>query len=212
MASADEGMTRPAFRAGPDEVREGDRAVNIPNTLTVLRIVLVPVIVILLIQGQYAKALVCFVIAGVTDGLDGLLARILNQQTVVGAYLDPVADKALVISMFTALAVVGVIPGWLAVVVISRDCIILGGILVLTLMSVRLEISPSFVSKINTMLQLSTIFFALLLKVGDGGRHFREAFMILCWVTALFTVVSGGDYILRGMKLIGGGGAGQEKT
>jgi len=185
--------------------------VNIPNALTVLRIVLVPVIVILLIQGQYAKALVCFVIAGVTDGLDGLLARILNQQTVVGAYLDPVADKALVISTFTTLAVVGVIPAWLAVVVISRDCIILGGILMLTLMSVSLEIKPSFVSKINTMLQLCTIFFALLLKVGDGGLYFREAFTILCWVTALLTVVSGGDYILWGMKLIGGG-AGQEKT
>ncbi len=185
---------------------------NIPNLLTVLRIVLVPVIVILLIQGQFAKALVCFVIAGVTDGLDGMLARILNQQTVVGAYLDPVADKALVISMFTTLAVVGVIPAWLAVVVISRDCIILGGILVLTLMSVSLEIKPSFVSKINTMLQLLTVFFALLLKIGDGGRYFREAFAVLYWVTALFTVISGGDYILRGMKLIGGGGANQEKT
>jgi cardiolipin synthase len=85
--------------------------VNIPNSLTVLRIVLIPVIVILLIQGQYAKALVCFVIAGVSDGLDGLLARILNQTTLVGAYLDPVADKALVISMFTTLAIVGLVPG-----------------------------------------------------------------------------------------------------
>ncbi len=185
---------------------------NIPNALTVLRIVLVPVIVILLIQGHYAKALVCFVIAGVTDGLDGLLARILNQTTVVGAYLDPVADKALVISMFTTLAIVGVVPGWLAVVVISRDCIILGGILVLTLMSVDLEIKPSYVSKINTTLQLAAIFFALLLKVGDGGRHFREAFSVLCWLTAVFTAISGGDYILKGMKLIGGGGAGPEKT
>ncbi len=185
---------------------------NIPNFLTVLRIVLVPIIVILLIQGQYAKALVCFVIAGVTDGLDGLLARILNQTTVVGAYLDPVADKALVISMFTTLAIVGVVPGWLAVIVISRDCIILGGILVLTLMSVNLEIKPSYVSKINTTLQLATIFFALLLKIGDAGRHFLEAFSLLCRLTAIFTMISGGDYILKGMRLIGGGGANEEKT
>ena len=185
---------------------------NIPNFLTVLRIVLVPVIVILLIQGQYAKALVCFVVAGVTDGLDGLLARILNQVTVVGAYLDPVADKALVISMFTTLAIVGAVPGWLAVVVISRDCIILGGILVLTLMSVDLEIKPSYVSKINTTLQLATIFFALLFKVGDAGGHFRDAFFALCWLTAVFTVISGGDYIVKGMRLIGGGGANEEKT
>ena len=183
---------------------------NIPNSLTVLRIVLVPVIVILLIQGQHGKALVCFVIAGITDGLDGLLARILNQTTVVGAYLDPVADKALVISMFTTLAIIGMVPGWLAVVVISRDCIILGGILVLTLMSVSPDIKPSFISKINTVFQLVTIFSALVLKVGDAGRHYREAFLVVCWLTALFTVVLGGDYIFKGMKLIGG--AGHEKA
>jgi cardiolipin synthase len=185
---------------------------NIPNFLTVLRIVLVPVIVILLIQGQYGKALICFIIAGVTDGLDGLLARILNQTTVVGAYLDPLADKALVISMFATLAIVGVLPEWLAVVVISRDCIILGGILVLTLMSVNIEIKPSFVSKINTTLQLITIFFALLLKIGSEGKHFHDAFLLVCWLTAIFTVVSGADYLLKGMKLINRGDGNTEKS
>ena len=185
---------------------------NIPNTLTVIRIVLVPVIVILLIQGEYGKALICFIIAGVTDGLDGLLARILNQTTVVGAYLDPLADKALVISMFMTLAIVGVIPGWLAVVVISRDCIILGGVLVLTLMSINLEIKPSFVSKINTTLQLVAIFFALLLKIGSAGKHFHDAFLFVCWLTAFFTVISGADYLLKGMKLINRGDGNTEKT
>jgi len=186
--------------------------VNIPNSLTVLRIVLVPVIVILLIQGQYGKALVCFIVAGVTDGLDGLIARSLNQTTVVGAYLDPLADKALVISMFATLAIVGVIPGWLAVVVISRDCIILGGILVMTLMSVDLEIKPSFVSKINTMLQLVTIFFALLLKMDGAEKHFHGAFMFVCWLTAIFTVISGADYLQKGMKLINRGDGNTEES
>jgi cardiolipin synthase len=190
---------------------EGDRAVNIPNTLTVLRIVLVPVIVILLIQGQFTKALVCFIIAGVTDGLDGMLARVLNQTTVVGAYLDPLADKVLVISMYATLAVIGIIPGWLAVIVISRDFIILGGILVLTLMSVNMEIKPSYVSKINTMLQLATIFVALLLKVGGAEKHFREVFVFICWLTAIFTVISGGDYLVKGMKLINRGDADRGK-
>jgi cardiolipin synthase len=176
--------------------------VNIPNFLTVLRIVLVPIIVILLIQGQFTKALVCFIIAGVTDGLDGMFARILNQMTVVGAYLDPLADKVLVISMYATLAIIGVIPGWLAVIVISRDCIILGGILVLTLMSVKMEIKPSFVSKINTMLQLATILVALSMKAGGAEMHFREVFVLVCWLTAIFTVISGGDYLLKGMKLI----------
>jgi cardiolipin synthase len=186
--------------------------VNIPNSLTILRIVLVPVIVLLLIQGQYGKALVCFIIAGATDGLDGLLARTLNQTTVVGAYLDPLADKALVISMFTTLAIVDVIPGWLAVVVISRDCIIVGGILVLKLRSVNLEIKPSYVSKINTTLQLATIFFALLLKMDGAERHFHGAFMSLCWLTAIFTVSSGADYLLKGMKLINRGGGNKEES
>ncbi len=158
---------------------EGDRAVNIPNSLTVFRIVLVPVIVILLIQGEYTKALVCFIIAGVTDGLDGMLARRLNQTTVVGSYLDPLADKVLLISMYATLAIIGVIPGWLSVIVISRDCIILGGILVLTLMSVSLEIRPSFISKINTTLQLIAVFFALVMEVYVAGNHFRDV-LIFC--------------------------------
>jgi cardiolipin synthase len=191
---------------------QGDRDVNIPNFLTVLRIVLVPIIVILLIQGQFMKALVCFIIAGVTDGLDGMLARVLNQMTVVGAYLDPLADKVLVISMYATLAIIGVIPGWLAVIVISRDFIILGGILVLTLMSVNMEIKPSFISKINTMLQLATIFVALLLKVGGAEKHFHEVFVFVCWLTAIFTVISGGDYLMKGMNLInrGDGDRGKE--
>jgi len=179
--------------------------VNIPNFLTVFRIVLVPVIVILLIQGQFTKALVCFIIAGLTDALDGMIARILNQTTVVGAYLDPLADKVLLISMYATLAIIGLLPGWLAVIVISRDFIILGGILVLTLMSVKLEIEPSFVSKINTMMQISTIFVALLLKWGGTERHFREVFWVVCWLTATLTVISGGDYLVKGMRLINRG-------
>lgn len=185
---------------------------NIPNLLTVLRIVLVPVIIILLIQGQYTKALACFILAGVTDGLDGMLARVLNQTTVVGAYLDPLADKALVISMFLTLAIVGVIPGWLAVIVVSRDFIILGGILMLTLMSVNLEIRPSFISKINTMFQLATLFFALLVKIDGPGKHFREIFEFVYWVMAAFTVISGADYLLKGMRLINRGDRKSEES
>lgn len=186
--------------------------VNIPNFLTVLRIVLVPVIVILLIQEQYTKALVCFVIAGITDGLDGMLARLLNQTTVVGAYLDPLADKVLVISMYATLAVIGSIPGWLAVIVISRDVIILGGILVLTLMSAKLEIKPSLVSKINTVMQIATIFFALLLRMGNTEETLRGVFAAVCWLTAILTVISGGDYIVKGMRLISPGHGDRGKT
>jgi cardiolipin synthase len=186
--------------------------VNVPNFLTVLRIVLVPVIVILLMEGQHMKALVCFVVAGVTDGLDGLIARRFNQMTVVGAYLDPLADKILVISMFATLAVIGIVPGWLAVLVISRDCIILGGLLLLTLMSVSLQIRPSFVSKVNTALQLITLFVALVMNAGEAGKYMAEVFVFVCWTTAAFTVASGADYLWKGMKLISIGNGKAEKS
>ncbi|MCX5833093.1 MAG: CDP-alcohol phosphatidyltransferase family protein, partial [Deltaproteobacteria bacterium] len=97
--------------------------VNIPNLLTLLRILLVPVFVILLIQGLFLKALLVFVVAGLTDAMDGFIARVLHQKTVLGLYLDPLADKALIITSFVTLSVMGLIPPWLAVLVISRDFI-----------------------------------------------------------------------------------------
>ena len=107
---------------------------NIPNLITLLRIILVPVIVILLIQGSFFKALIVFIVAGLSDALDGFLARVLKQQTVLGAYLDPIADKALLVSSFVTLSVLHIIPSWLVVIVISRDFIILLGISVLSIM------------------------------------------------------------------------------
>jgi cardiolipin synthase len=114
--------------------------------------------------------------------------------------------------MYATLAIIGVVPGWLSVIVISRDCIILGGILVLTLMSVTLEIRPSFVSKINTTLQLVAVFFALAMKVYVAGEHFRDALIFVYWLTAAFTLISGADYLLKGMKLINGRGGNREKA
>ena len=132
---------------------------SIPNFLSLFRIVLVPVTVIFLIDGSYVKALVIFTLAGITDGLDGFLARVLNQKTILGAYMDPIADKALLTSCFVTLSVLGIIPGWLTVIVVSRDFIILFGISVLFMVSVPFEIKPAFVSKVTTALQLITVFF-----------------------------------------------------
>ncbi|MEK6654814.1 MAG: CDP-alcohol phosphatidyltransferase family protein, partial [Thermodesulfobacteriota bacterium] len=115
---------------------------NIPNLLTLLRIIMVPVIVILLIQGSFLKALIVFIAASLTDALDGFLARVLHQQTVLGSYLDPIADKALLASSFVTLSVLHIIPGWLTVIVISRDFIILLGISVFSIMSITVEIRP----------------------------------------------------------------------
>ena len=174
---------------------------NIPNFITLLRIILVPVIVILLIQGSFLKALIVFIVAGLSDALDGFLARVLKQQTVLGAYLDPIADKALLASSFVTLSILHIIPSWLAVIVISRDFIILLGISVLSIMSISVEIRPTFISKVTTALQLITVLLALSFKclpwAIDGIWP-----LALYWVTAFFTILSGLNYMLRGMELI----------
>ena len=174
---------------------------NIPNFLSLLRIILVPVFVIFLIQKEYDKALIVFTVASLTDALDGTLARLLKCQTTLGAYLDPIADKLLLVTSFVSLAVFGIIPGWLAVIVISRDFIILLGIAILSLMSVSYEIKPAVVGKMTTALQVATIFFALLYKAVT--HNFSYSWIVgLCWATAFFTIISGLVYIIRGVGIL----------
>jgi cardiolipin synthase len=174
---------------------------NVPNLLTLLRIILVPIVVIFLIQGSFGKATIVFVAAALTDALDGFLARILGQQTALGAYLDPIADKALLAGSFVTLSVLHVIPGWLAVIVISRDLIILLGISILSLMSIEVKIRPTTVSKVTTAMQLVTVLMVLSDRCFPGYVH-ELWLMGIFFLTAFFTIVSGLDYIMRGQKLI----------
>jgi len=173
---------------------------NIPNLLTLARILLVPITVIFLMQGAFAKALILLVVSGITDALDGFFARILNQQTVLGSYLDPIADKALFASCFVTLSIKGIIPGWFTVIVISRDFIILVGIAILSIMSIPYEIRPSFIGKLTTTLQLSTLVFFLVSRILPGTIDYMWL-MILQWVTVAFTIISGLNYMFRGAKL-----------
>ncbi len=174
---------------------------NIPNFLSLLRILLVPVVVIFLIQGSYGEALFTFSLAGVTDALDGTLARLLKCQTVLGAYLDPIADKMLLTASFVTLAVLGIIPGWLTVIVISRDFIILLGIAVLTIISVPYVVKPAFIGKVTTTLQIGTIFLALSFQICTY-EVVCNWIKIIFWLTGAFTVASGLVYMIRGIKLI----------
>jgi cardiolipin synthase len=160
-----------------------------------------PLIVILLMGGDYGKVLVAFIVAGLTDALDGFLARILLQKTILGAYLDPIADKILIGSCFATLGIVGILPGWLAVIVISRDVIIILGICILTLMDIAYEIRPVFVSKVTTTIQIITIFSVLTLKCLPG--IFTPPWIHgLYWFTAALTVTSGIDYMIIWIRLI----------
>ncbi len=173
---------------------------NVPNLLTLVRILLVPITVIFLMQGAFAKALTLLVVSGITDALDGFFARILNQQTVLGSYLDPIADKALLASCFVTLSIKGVIPGWFTVVVISRDFIILVGIAILSIMSIPYQIRPSFVGKLTTALQLLTLAISLVSRIFPGTIDYLYLLM-LQWVTVAFTIISGLNYMIRGIKL-----------
>ncbi|HPC74857.1 MAG TPA: CDP-alcohol phosphatidyltransferase family protein [Syntrophales bacterium] len=184
--------------------------VNIPNLLTLLRILLVPVFVILLIQESFLKALLVFSLAGLTDALDGFIARVLRQKTVLGLYLDPLADKALIITSFVTLSVMGMIPPWLAVIVISRDFIILLGISVMSLMSIPYELKPTLISKITTALQLLTVFLVLLLTHVNGSDQAQRV-MPLFWLTGTLTVASGFVYIRKGLKFVSEDTAEKEK-
>lgn len=174
---------------------------NIPNSLSLFRIILVPVTIILLIDGEFTGALISFTLAAVTDALDGFLARILKQQTVLGAYLDPIADKTLLTGCFLTLAILKIIPGWLTAIVVTRDFIILFGISLLFMISGSLEIRPAFVSKVTTALQLVTIFLVLLLK-SIGGPGYPALLLGLYGLTAGFTIVSGYHYVTRGIQAL----------
>jgi cardiolipin synthase len=173
---------------------------NLPNFLTILRIVAIPVFLIFLTDGRVGAALVVFVLAGITDSLDGAIARFTNSRTTLGAYMDPLADKMLILSAFVVFASMDVVPRWLTVVVISRDVIILVGYLSLFLLTQQLmEIRPSAISKAATFLHLVTLSVVLLSLwrfeiVAAGTRS------TLFGVTGTVTAISGFHYIYRGLR------------
>ena len=172
--------------------------INIPNLLSIGRILCVPLFIILLLHHLYGWALFTFVAASITDAVDGLLARMLKQKTVLGSYLDPAADKLLNASSYIALAVMNLLPSWIAVIVVSRDVIICLGLMILFLTSHPLEIRPSIASKLTTSFQLCTIIFALGSTYVAPVPNFLG---FLIWATAIGTVVSGLQYIARGVRI-----------
>ena len=135
--------------------------IYIPNLLTLIRIGLVPWVVVLLQQQEFGFALSVFIIAGLTDALDGYIAKRFNAQTFLGAVLDPVADKALLVSTYIMLAVMELIPFWLVVAVVFRDLVIVGGYLLMLLLFESVKIAPLFISKVNTFLQIAYIVLVL---------------------------------------------------
>jgi cardiolipin synthase (CMP-forming) len=178
-----------------------------PNQLTLLRMVFLPFIVIHLVGGRYLSALVLFVLAGFSDGLDGVLARRFKQQTVIGQYLDPIADKLLLSTMFLVLSVLHKIPWKFTVLVFSRDISILVVSGVLYVIAGLRDFRPSIFGKANTFAQVAAVFFVLLFHV------YHVAWVEIARITFLratfaFTIISAVHYIfLVGQRLRGHGQA-----
>jgi cardiolipin synthase (CMP-forming) len=166
-----------------------------PNQLTLLRMIFVPFIVIHLVEGRYLWALVVFVIAGFSDGLDGLLARRLHQQTLLGQYLDPIADKLLLSTMFLVLSILHKIPWKFTVLVFSRDVSILAASAVLFAIAGLRNFRPSIFGKANTVSQIGAVFFVLLLEVYPS-RWIAIASTVFLRATFLFTIVSALHYVI----------------
>ncbi|MEJ2586767.1 MAG: CDP-diacylglycerol--glycerol-3-phosphate 3-phosphatidyltransferase [Deltaproteobacteria bacterium] len=172
---------------------------TIPNLITTLRIILVPIFVIYLMNDELLSALTVFILAGVSDGVDGLVARIFNQKSRLGAYLDPMADKILLVAAFIILAVRQFIPGWLTVIVITRDVLILLGVVFLFLHNDEIRIQPSILSKINTCFQLGTVFVVLAKANLTVLSHLTPW---IYWLTAILTIASGLAYIRAWFQMV----------
>lgn len=165
-----------------------------PNQLTLLRMVFLPFIIIHLVAGHYRWALALFVLAGLSDGLDGLLARTLKQQTVLGQYLDPIADKLLLSTMFLVLSILHKIPWKFTVLVFSRDISIVCASAVLYAIAGMRDFRPSIFGKANTLAQVAAVFFVLLLEV-EHARWIAIARLTFLRATFAFTIISGLHYI-----------------
>ena len=162
--------------------------INIPNFITLARVLSVPVIFWLLISGNSRTAFFVFLIAGISDAVDGYLAKRFNWSTDLGAYLDPLADKLLIVSIYIALGVSHEIPLWLGIAVVSRDILILLAVLVSWLMDHPVRIKPLAVSKINTAAQL--VLAATVLADEGFNLGLDNTRLVLVWITAVSTIVS----------------------
>lgn len=172
---------------------------TIPNLISVLRMGLVPLFIIAVLEGQSLRALVLFLIAGLTDALDGFIARFANQQSLLGAYLDPIADKILLTSAYVALTIPSLnhgvqIPIWITVLVIARDVLIVVMALILYLAVGIRRFPPSVLSKINTTAQVVAVLLVLLSPLVPDLEPIATT---LLYAVAVLTVSSGLDYVIR---------------
>ena len=167
---------------------------TLPNLITVGRLLLVPLIIWFISDGSFGAAFVVFVLAGISDGVDGFLARQFDLRSRLGTYLDPIADKVLLVSVYLSLTFIEEMAGWLTVMVVSRDIFIIGGVMLSWILDRPIEVKPLIISKINTAGQIILAALALgSLAFNAGLDSVRD---VLVWIVGVLTVASAGAYLV----------------
>lgn len=169
------------------------RIFTVPNQLTFLRLGFLPFFIISIRYSRYDWALALLIAAGLSDGLDGLLARKMNQKTQLGSFLDPIADKLLLSSSYFMLALKGKIAWWLTILVLGRDVLILTACAVILLVVGRMTFPPSIFGKLNTTFQIFLVFVVILAALVENPA-LRFARVLLIYLVAAFTIISGFHY------------------
>lgn len=166
--------------------------VNLPNIITFGRLCAVPLAFWMIIDHRIDQAFILFMVAGASDALDGWLARRYGGNA-IGAMMDPVADKALLVTMYVTLAAVDILPAWVAILVVFRDVVIVGGVVILSVMGHAIVIRPLYISKVNTLAQLMLVAASLL--QGGYGVGLPWLTTMLIWGATLTTLASGAAYV-----------------
>lgn len=175
---------------------------NLPNLITLGRLLCVPLAIWLVLSDDLGAAFWLFVAAGLSDAIDGFIAKRFDQRSRLGALLDPLADKALLVSMYVTLGVAGHLPNWLVILVVFRDVLIVGGFLLVTTLAHTMRWEPLFISKLNTALQIALIA-VILGKLGLGVADFGLG-RVLIYTVAATTVISGAGYLVRWGRALAG--------
>lgn len=173
--------------------------VSIPNFISIARLLCVPVLVWLIVTDQMHVAFWLFVAAGVSDAVDGYIAKRFNASTALGRYIDPLADKTLLVSVFVTLGLRGALPDWLVILVVFRELLIIGGALLFhTLTDRTMRMDPILISKVNTLLQILLV--GVVLAHLGIGLDDRSAAAVLIYAAAATTVLSGAAYLVRWVR------------
>ena len=185
---------------------------SLPNLITLGRLLLVPVAIWLVLTGEITAAFWIFIAAGLSDAVDGFIAKHFDQRSRLGALLDPVADKALLVSMYVTLGLARHLPVWLVILVVFRDVLIIGGFLLVSALGHPMAWEPLLVSKLNTAAQIALVG-VVLAQLGLGLSDFRTILpfgldALLTYLVAATTVISGAGYLVRWTRSLAGTEAG----